>query len=259
MPLTPTRSTSSPRWCSESDRLQQGARRLGQGDQRAVQGRAASTARRAAAVEAARLIDLLRAAALPAGLALVALLVFFGLVRPAVKAALAARPAQPARPGRRIDAVVDDEHAPARRCSPRPPTCARSKARRRSPRTTRPPSPASCAAGSTAAKPPDPPSTNSSTTMALDEAGLEDAAILLMSLGEEEAADVFKHLAPQGSAEAGRDDRAHEVDPARARRRACSTRFSTIAASRSTARRRHRRIRARPCCARRSARTRPTC
>jgi flagellar motor switch protein FliG len=32
---------------------------------------------------------------------------------------------------------------------------------------------------------------------ALDEAGLEDAAILLMSLGEEEAAEVFRHLAPK--------------------------------------------------------------
>jgi flagellar motor switch protein FliG len=32
---------------------------------------------------------------------------------------------------------------------------------------------------------------------ALDESGLEDAAILLMSLGEEEAAEVFKHLAPK--------------------------------------------------------------
>jgi len=31
----------------------------------------------------------------------------------------------------------------------------------------------------------------------LDETGLEDAAILLMSLGEEEAAEVFKHLAPK--------------------------------------------------------------
>jgi flagellar motor switch protein FliG len=33
--------------------------------------------------------------------------------------------------------------------------------------------------------------------MSLDEAGLEDSAILLMSLGEEEAAAVFKHLAPK--------------------------------------------------------------
>jgi flagellar motor switch protein FliG len=32
---------------------------------------------------------------------------------------------------------------------------------------------------------------------ALDEEGLENAAILLMSLGEEEAAEVFKHLAPK--------------------------------------------------------------
>jgi flagellar motor switch protein FliG len=32
---------------------------------------------------------------------------------------------------------------------------------------------------------------------ALDEQGLEDAAILLMSLGEEEAAEVFRHLAPR--------------------------------------------------------------
>jgi flagellar motor switch protein FliG len=31
----------------------------------------------------------------------------------------------------------------------------------------------------------------------MDEHGLEDAAILLMSLGEEEAAEVFKHLAPK--------------------------------------------------------------
>jgi flagellar motor switch protein FliG len=30
-----------------------------------------------------------------------------------------------------------------------------------------------------------------------DDEGLEDAAILLMSLGEEEAAEVFKHLAPK--------------------------------------------------------------
>ena len=33
--------------------------------------------------------------------------------------------------------------------------------------------------------------------MSLDEAGLEDSAILLMSLGEEEAAAVFKHLSPR--------------------------------------------------------------
>ena len=31
----------------------------------------------------------------------------------------------------------------------------------------------------------------------MDDQGLEDAAILLMSIGEEEAAEVFKHLAPK--------------------------------------------------------------
>ena len=55
------------------------------------------------------LIDLVRAAALPVGLALVAVLVFFGLVRPAMKSAFSARPPQQGRPGTRIDAVVDDE------------------------------------------------------------------------------------------------------------------------------------------------------
>jgi flagellar motor switch protein FliG len=33
--------------------------------------------------------------------------------------------------------------------------------------------------------------------MSIDDVGVEDAAILLMSLGEEEAAEVFKHLAPK--------------------------------------------------------------
>ena len=31
----------------------------------------------------------------------------------------------------------------------------------------------------------------------MDEQGLNDAAIMLMSLGEEEAAEVFKHLSPK--------------------------------------------------------------
>ena len=31
----------------------------------------------------------------------------------------------------------------------------------------------------------------------MDEEGLSDAAILLMSLGEEEAAEVFRHLSPK--------------------------------------------------------------
>jgi flagellar M-ring protein FliF len=54
-------------------------------------------------------IDLIRVAALPLGLGLVALLVFFGLVRPVVKTAFAPRLAPPSRTGTRIDAVVDDE------------------------------------------------------------------------------------------------------------------------------------------------------
>ena len=50
------------------------------------------------------LLDMLRAAAVPTGLALVALLVFFGMVRPTLKVALAAPPA----PGSTMTAVVDD-------------------------------------------------------------------------------------------------------------------------------------------------------
>ena len=52
------------------------------------------------------LLDMLRAAAVPAGLALVALLVFFGLLRPSLKVALAAPP--PPAPGSGVTAVVDD-------------------------------------------------------------------------------------------------------------------------------------------------------
>ncbi|HEY8708176.1 MAG TPA: flagellar basal-body MS-ring/collar protein FliF [Burkholderiaceae bacterium] len=51
-------------------------------------------------------LDLLRALAVPTGLALIGLLVFFGLVRPALKVALAPRPA-PA-PGAKLSALVDD-------------------------------------------------------------------------------------------------------------------------------------------------------
>ncbi len=54
-------------------------------------------------------IDMLRAAAVPAGLALLGLIVFFGMIRPAMKAALAPPPA-PA-PGQQLTAVVDDETA----------------------------------------------------------------------------------------------------------------------------------------------------
>ncbi len=51
-------------------------------------------------------IDLLRTAAVPLGLALVALIVFFGMVRPALKVAFAPPPA--ALPGEQVNAVVDD-------------------------------------------------------------------------------------------------------------------------------------------------------
>jgi flagellar M-ring protein FliF len=52
-------------------------------------------------------IDILRTAAVPVGLALVALIVFFGMVRPALKVAFAPPPA-PA-PGDQVSAVVDDD------------------------------------------------------------------------------------------------------------------------------------------------------
>ena len=51
-------------------------------------------------------IDLLRSAAVPVGLAMVALIVFFGMVRPAMKVALA--PPPKAEPGDQVSAVVDD-------------------------------------------------------------------------------------------------------------------------------------------------------
>jgi flagellar M-ring protein FliF len=51
-------------------------------------------------------IDMLRVAAVPAGLALVALIVFFGMIRPALKSAL--KPAAQPTPGANLQAVVDD-------------------------------------------------------------------------------------------------------------------------------------------------------
>jgi flagellar M-ring protein FliF len=54
------------------------------------------------------LLDLLRAGAVPAGLTLVALAVLFGLVRPAVMAALAPPPSEPKEEG--VNAVVDDHN-----------------------------------------------------------------------------------------------------------------------------------------------------
>jgi flagellar M-ring protein FliF len=54
-------------------------------------------------------LDLVRAAAFPAALAIVALLVFFGLVRPAMRAALGPKAAP--QPGGRLDAIADDANA----------------------------------------------------------------------------------------------------------------------------------------------------
>jgi flagellar M-ring protein FliF len=51
-------------------------------------------------------LDLLRTALVPLGLSLVALLVFFGIVRPALKAALPPPPKE--EPGAKLNAVVDD-------------------------------------------------------------------------------------------------------------------------------------------------------
>jgi flagellar M-ring protein FliF len=52
------------------------------------------------------LIDMLRAVAVPGGLALIGLLVFFGLIRPTLKVALA--PPPPPAPGANLSAMVDD-------------------------------------------------------------------------------------------------------------------------------------------------------
>jgi flagellar M-ring protein FliF len=68
---------------------------------------------------------MVRVAALPVGLAIIGILVFFGLVRPAVKTALAPRPALLARPGMRVDAVVDDEQAYPTPAIAAPPTTLR--------------------------------------------------------------------------------------------------------------------------------------
>jgi len=55
------------------------------------------------------LIDMVRAGAVPAALVLVALIAVFGLVRPAIRAAMAPPPAP--EKGSQLDAVVDDDNA----------------------------------------------------------------------------------------------------------------------------------------------------
>jgi len=63
----------------------------------------------------------------------------------------------------------------------------------------------------------------------MDEQGLEDAAILLMSIGEEEAAEVFKHLAPKEVQRLGETIAKMKTVP-RERFEAVLTRFDTSAA-----------------------------
>ena len=58
------------------------------------------------------LLDILRASAMPAGLALVAMVVFFGMIRPSLKVALAPPPAPTSIPGSKLDALVDDHLLP---------------------------------------------------------------------------------------------------------------------------------------------------
>jgi flagellar motor switch protein FliG len=68
--------------------------------------------------------------------------------------------------------------------------------------------------------------------MALDEAGLEDSAILLMSLGEEEAAAVFRHLSPREVQSLGATI-ARMTSVPKERLDAVLAKFTTLAAGRS--------------------------
>jgi flagellar M-ring protein FliF len=76
----------------------------------------------------------------------------------------------------------------------------------------------------------------------MDDKGLEDAAILLMSLGEEEAAEVFKHLAPKEVQRLG-ETIARMLKPSARPRRGVLDRFDDIAAKEQHAGGRHRRVR----------------
>jgi len=66
----------------------------------------------------------------------------------------------------------------------------------------------------------------------MDEEGLEDAAILLMSLGEEDAAEVFKHLAPKEVQRLGETIAKMKAVP-RERYEAVLDKFGTMAANES--------------------------
>jgi flagellar motor switch protein FliG len=66
----------------------------------------------------------------------------------------------------------------------------------------------------------------------MDEAGLQDSAILLMSLGEEDAAEVFKHLSPKEVQRLGETMAKMKVIP-RERVEGVLTRFTTDASEQS--------------------------
>ncbi|WP_310386988.1 flagellar motor switch protein FliG [Roseateles sp.] len=67
----------------------------------------------------------------------------------------------------------------------------------------------------------------------MDDKGIEDAAILLMSLGEEEAAEVFKHLAPKEVQKLGETIAKMKV-VGRAKVEEVLTRFDLVAETQST-------------------------
>jgi flagellar motor switch protein FliG len=67
----------------------------------------------------------------------------------------------------------------------------------------------------------------------MDEKGLEDAAILLMSLGEEEASEVFKHLGPKEVQKLGETIARLKIVP-RGRLREVLQRFSEVAEDHSS-------------------------
>jgi flagellar M-ring protein FliF len=160
-------------------RLQAGSGRLGQGHQRAVPHRDDPERPEVPWWKAPDNLDLLRSFAMPGALVLVALLVFFGLVRPGLKA-VTAPPVL--LPGSKLNAVADDATSlPMQAALPRRARSASSRARSSWHARTPRPSPASCAAGSA------PTSRPRAEGCPMDETGLENSAILLMSLGEEDA------------------------------------------------------------------------
>ena len=138
------------------------------------------------------LLDLVRAAAVPAALVLVALLVISGVIKPALQGrgeSAGGRPAQ--RGGRRRrrssasavplalacagnDKQSTDARA-ARQAEPGRGGAHRARLGQQRRRLIR----------------------HAQRFRTMDDKGTEDAAILLMSLGEEQAAEVFKHLAPK--------------------------------------------------------------